>query len=91
MVFQFSISVPDQAGTKMISKGGWTILELFRSQIGSFHSQSDQDRVFTRGRNLFTSSRRLSKKFGKETALMNLCNVNGEVPDLKRHDPTQRE
>ena len=31
------------------------------------------------------------KNFGKETALMNLCNVNGKVPDLKRHHrhPTQ--
>ena len=31
------------------------------------------------------------KTFGKETALMNLCNVNGKVPDLKRHHPTQNE
>ena len=27
------------------------------------------------------------KKFEKETVLMNLCNVNGKVPDLKRHQP----
>ena len=54
------ISVPDQVGTlrqvgtKKISKGGWTILELFephRNHYLSFRSQSDQERVFTRGRN----------------------------------------
>ena len=31
------------------------------------------------------------KGFEKETILMNLCNVNGKVPDLKRHRPTQSE
>ena len=25
--------------------------------------------------------------FEKESILMNLCNVNGKVPDLKRHHP----
>ena len=27
------------------------------------------------------------KSFEKELILMNLCNVNGKVPDLKRHHP----
>ena len=29
------------------------------------------------------------KGFEKESIVMNLCNVNGKVPDLKRHHPTQ--
>ena len=52
--------VPDQVrtlsqvGTKKIWKGGWAILELFepyRNHYLSFRSQSDQERVFTRGQN----------------------------------------
>ena len=31
------------------------------------------------------------KKFEKKTILMNFCNVNGKVPDLKRHHPAQSE
>ena len=33
----------------------------------------------------------LLKSFEKESILMNLCNVNGKIPDLKRHLPTQSE
>ena len=31
------------------------------------------------------------KNFEKETILMNLGNINGKVPALKRHHPTQSE
>ena len=94
------ICVPDQIGTlsqvetKKISKGGWTIFERFephRNHYLSFHSQSDPERVFTLGRNWFSSSRRLYKTFWKRNSFNNLCKVNGKVPDLKRHHPTQSE
>ena len=33
----------------------------------------------------------LLNSFEKESILMNLCNVNSKIPDLKRHHPTQSE
>ena len=48
------IGTLSQEGTKKISKGGWTILELFepcRNHYLNFRSQSDQERFFTRGGN----------------------------------------
>ena len=33
----------------------------------------------------------LPKSFEKESNLMNFCNVNGKIPDLKRHHPAQHD
>ena len=53
-------NVPDQVralsqvGTKKISGGGWTILELFepyRNHYLSSRAQSEKESVFTRGQN----------------------------------------
>ena len=31
------------------------------------------------------------KSFEKESIVMNLCNVSGKVPDLKKHHPSHSE
>ena len=90
-------SVPDQVGTlsqvgtKKISKGVWTILELFEPHKNHYLSfRSQRGFSLAVGTDLAHLGVFL-KIFGRETALMNLCNVNGKAPDLKRHHPTQSE
>ena len=96
-----STCVPDQigtlsqVGTKKISKGGrpfWNFL----SQIGTITRIFVFRVIIKRGFSpvVGTDLAHLGvflKNFGKETDLINLCNVNGNVPDLRRHRPTQSE
>ena len=75
-------------------KGGWAILELFEP-CGN-HDSSFVLKVVKRGFSLTIRSGLaclgvLLNSFEKESILMNLFNVNSNIPDLKRHHPTQSE
>ena len=88
------VRILSQVGTKEILKGGWAILELFEPCRN--HDSSFVLKVVKRGFSPSIGSGLallgvLLNSFEKESTLMNLCNVNGKISDLKRYHPTQSE